>query len=69
MLVVPEGCAHGFQTLQKDCEIMYLVSKAYNPKSERGVRWNDSNFKIKWPLKPTEISKKDLSWNDYDYYK
>ena len=35
MLVVPEGCAHGFQTLQKDCEIMYLVSKAYNPKSER----------------------------------
>ena len=45
------------------------ISKAYNPKSERGVRWNDSNFKIKWPLKPTEISKKDLSWNDYDYYK
>lgn len=64
MLVVPEGCAHGFQTLEKNSEVFYLVSKAYNPKLERGFRWNDKSIKIKWPIKVSEISKKDENWSD-----
>ncbi len=65
MLLVPEGCAHGFQTLDSNSEVMYLVSKSYNPKLERGLRWNDKKFKIKWPLRVSELSEKDKNWEDF----
>ena len=66
MLYVPEGFAHGYQTLLDNTEVFYLVSQFYTPDSERGVRWNDSAFGIDWP-KTTDliISKKDQSWPDY----
>lgn len=48
-LFVPAGFAHGFQTLEDDTEIFYLVSEYYAPEAQRGVRWNDPAFRIEWP--------------------
>ncbi len=59
MMYVPEGCAHGFLTLEEDSEILYLVSAAYSPNAERGIRWNDPAFSIEWPLQPVVISERD----------
>lgn len=66
MLVLPEGCAHGFQTLEDDTEAFYLVSAAYAPSFEAGIRWNDPAFNIAWPIAPTEISQKDSQHPDYN---
>lgn len=66
MLYVPENCAHGYQTLTDNTEIFYQVSQIYAPKSERGVRWDDSTLGIEWP--ETEniiISEKDRNWPDF----
>lgn len=49
MLYIPEGFAHGYQSLADDTEMFYFVSGAYAPASERGVRWNDPAFAITWP--------------------
>jgi dTDP-4-dehydrorhamnose 3,5-epimerase len=61
-LYVPEGFAHGFQTLVDDVEVMYQVSQAYTPSAEGGVRYDDPAFAIAWPLPPTEMSPKDTRW-------
>ena len=66
MLVVPESCAHGFLTLSDKSEAFYLASSAYAPESERGLRWNDPSFNVKWPFNPIEISNKDKSWSNYE---
>ena len=58
-IIIPEGCAHGFQTLEKDCELLYLHSNDWIPSSEMGVKYNDPNISIKWPMECTLISKKD----------
>ena len=65
MLVVPEGCAHGFQTVLDDSEVFYLVSQPYAPDSEGGVRWDDPAFDIQWPLPISEISLRDAAFPDY----
>ena len=49
VLYAPEGVAHGYQTLVDDSEVMYLVSGAYMPAEERGVRWDDPAFGVRWP--------------------
>src|SRR5579875_1113383 len=49
MLYIPEGCAHGFLTLEDDTEVFYQMSESYHPESARGVRWNDPAFGIVWP--------------------
>lgn len=67
MFYVPEGFAHGYLTLSDDVEILYMVSAAYSPEAERGVRWNDPAFGIKWPEQPRIISEKDNSWIDFSY--
>jgi dTDP-4-dehydrorhamnose 3,5-epimerase len=61
-LYVPEGFAHGFQTLVDDAEVMYQVSQIYTPSAEGGVRYDDPAFGIIWPLSPTEMSPKDERW-------
>lgn len=66
MLYVPEGFAHGFQTLTDDAEVFYMVTAAYAPERERGVRYDDPRFGVEWPLEITEISEKDRSWDDYE---
>jgi dTDP-4-dehydrorhamnose 3,5-epimerase len=49
LLFVPEGFAHGFQTLVDDTELFYQMSKAYSPQAARGVRWDDPLLSISWP--------------------
>lgn len=66
MMYVPEGFAHGFVTLVPDTEVIYLVSAQYVPQAERGVRFDDPKFAIRWPVVPTEVSEKDRNWPDYD---
>ena len=58
-IIIPEGCAHGFQTLDKNCELLYLHSNDWIPSSEMGVKYNDPNISIEWPMECTLISKKD----------
>ena len=66
MLYVPEGCAHGFQTLVPNTEAFYQVSAAYTPEAERGFRWNDRAFGIEWPEAAARtISAKDERWPDF----
>lgn len=65
MLYVPEGFAHGFQTLEDNAEVIYQVSQFYTPGAERGVRYNDPAFRIEWPLEIGAISDKDANWPDF----
>jgi dTDP-4-dehydrorhamnose 3,5-epimerase len=65
-LYVPEGFAHGYQTLTDEVEAFYQVSEFYAPGAERGVRWNDPAFGIEWPLPDDPImSEKDKTWPDF----
>lgn len=64
-LYVPEGCAHGFQSLEDAAEMSYLMSVPYAPDFARGVRWNDPLFQIEWPLPVSVIAPKDLQWPDF----
>ena len=61
MLYVPQGFAHGYQTLDDDSEVFYMVSQFYCPESERGIRWNDPLFQITWPVASPGMSPKDAS--------
>jgi len=65
MLYVPEGFAHGYQTLTEVSEIIYQVSQSYAPESAGGVRYDDPAFSIKWPLEVAVISDLDTSWPDF----
>lgn len=58
-LLIPEGFAHGFQTLTDDCELLYMHSAAYVPDAEGGVQAQDPALAISWPLPITEISTRD----------
>lgn len=59
MLVIPEGCAHGFQVLEADSELLYLHTSHYDKTSEGGVCHNDSMLGIAWPLAVTDLSERD----------
>jgi dTDP-4-dehydrorhamnose 3,5-epimerase len=61
-LYIPEGFAHGFQTLTKDVEIAYQISAFYAPEAASGYRYDDAAFGIVWPLPVTLISERDLGW-------
>lgn len=65
MLSIPPGCAHGFLTLEDDCEVFYQISEFYQPEAARGVRWNDPAFGIAWPGKVEVISLRDSAYPDY----
>jgi dTDP-4-dehydrorhamnose 3,5-epimerase len=65
MLFVPEGFSHGFMTLMDNTEITYQVSEFYTPGSEKGIRFNDPTFRIRWPLEVSVISDKDRTWPDF----
>lgn len=65
MMYVPKGFAHGFFTLDDDTEVVYMVSQYYSPKLERGVRWDDPAFNIKWPGEPIVISDRDRQHADF----
>jgi dTDP-4-dehydrorhamnose 3,5-epimerase len=61
-LYVPEGFAHGFQTLADDSEVLYQMSESYRPDLARGLRWDDPRLKIKWPLPDPILSERDRSY-------
>jgi dTDP-4-dehydrorhamnose 3,5-epimerase len=65
MLYLPEGCAHGFQTLTDDTEVVYQMSEFYSPECSAGYRWNDPAFGIEWPLDVSVISERDASYPDF----
>ncbi len=60
-LFIPRGFAHGFMTLTDNAVVHYQVSNYFEPKAERGVRWDDPAIGIKWPLEPKVISERDKS--------
>ena len=61
MLVIPEGCAHGFQALEPGSELLYLHTAAYAPAAEGGVRHDDPLLGIAWPLPAADLSARDQS--------
>jgi dTDP-4-dehydrorhamnose 3,5-epimerase len=64
-LYIPKGFAHGFLTLEDGAEIFYQMSAFYEPRSARGVRWNDPAFGIRWPAEVRVISDRDRAWPDF----
>jgi dTDP-4-dehydrorhamnose 3,5-epimerase len=66
MVYVPEGCGHGFLTLEDATEVFYQMSQFYNAESARGVRWNDPALQIHWPDKVHVISERDRDYPDFE---
>ena len=64
-LYIPEGCAHGYQTLVDSSEITYQTSRFYAPNHATGVRYDDPAFGIDWPLPPRSVSDADKGWLAY----
>lgn len=62
---IPEGCAHGYQTMEDNCEVTYLMAQEYNLDCEKGVKYSDQTFKISFPYDVTQISEKDNSWEPF----
>jgi dTDP-4-dehydrorhamnose 3,5-epimerase len=61
-LYVPQGCAHGYQTITDDTEVLYQISAPYSPDHAAGFRFDDKAVGINWPVTPTVIAQKDLAW-------
>lgn len=64
-LYVPQGCAHGFLTLSAGATLLYEIAPAYAADSARGVRWDDTAFRIDWPAEPLVISDRDRTFPDF----
>ena len=67
MLYLPEGVAHGFETLADDTEVFYQMSVAYHPEAGRGVRWDDPAFGISWPIPDPILNARDAGFPDFEY--
>lgn len=63
-LYIPAGCAHGFQTLSDDTEVLYQITPAWAPEAGRGVRWDDPAFGIRWPIPAPFLSARDRGFPD-----
>ncbi|MEM9403026.1 MAG: dTDP-4-dehydrorhamnose 3,5-epimerase [Pseudomonadota bacterium] len=62
MVFIPAGCAHGYQVLESDSDVFYLVSHRYAPDAERGLLWNDPALGIDWPIQENvKVSDKDAA--------
>ena len=68
MLYFPKGIAHAFQALKNNSKIIYINDNVYSKKFERGFNYNSKKFKIKWPIKVKNVSKKDRSLKDWNFY-
>jgi dTDP-4-dehydrorhamnose 3,5-epimerase len=64
-LLIPEGVAHGFLTMEDDTDVLYQISPAFQPGHEAGVRWDDPAFAITWPGRPVLISDRDAAYPSY----
>ena len=65
MIYVPQGCAHGFLTLEDRCEVIYQMSEFQHSESARGVRWDDPAFQIQWPVQVEVISERDRNYPNF----
>ncbi len=65
-LYIPEGIAHGFQTLRDNTELFYQMFTSYAPEWQRGVRWDDPAFGIDWPIPAPIMSERDRSYPLFD---
>lgn len=65
-LFIPPGLAHGFQTLDDACEVLYQMTDFYAPDLAGGVRWDDAAFGIAWPLPCSTLHERDASYADFD---
>ena len=65
MLYIPEGLAHGFQTLTDESEVVYQISEPYVRECAHGVRWNDPAFHIEWPIADPIVSDRDRNFPDH----
>lgn len=65
MVYVPEGCAHGFLTLEDASEVFYQISELHNAASARGVRFDDPAFQISWPNRIEVISERDRNYENF----
>lgn len=65
MLYIPEGCAHGYLTLEDATEVLYQTSAFYSPESARGVRYDDPAFSIDWPIPVQVVSDQDKNWPSF----
>lgn len=64
-LFIPEGCAHGFLTLEDDSDVLYHMGSAFVAGVGAGVRWDDPAFGIAWPASPASISDRDATYPDF----
>ena len=64
-LFIPAGCAHGFQTLTPDAEVLYMIDAPYSAEHGRGVRWNDPAFAIEWPEDERTMNDRDRQYPDF----
>jgi dTDP-4-dehydrorhamnose 3,5-epimerase len=62
MLYVPRGFAHGFVTLSNIADVEYAVDNRYAPDHEGGLKWNDPDLSIKWPIRKPILSERDEAW-------
>jgi dTDP-4-dehydrorhamnose 3,5-epimerase len=65
-LYIPEGCAHGFLTLEADTDVLYQMGRMYEPGQARGFRYDDPAFAIQWPAVPSVVGEADLKWPGFD---
>jgi dTDP-4-dehydrorhamnose 3,5-epimerase len=63
---IPNGVAHGFQTVADETEILYQMTDVYVPELQSGVRWNDPTFGVRWPLDDIVISDRDAAYPDFE---
>ncbi len=66
MIYIPEGFAHGFQTLNEDSELLYLHTEFYSPEHEGGIRFDDPKINVEWPLEITMVSNRDKQFKLLD---
>jgi dTDP-4-dehydrorhamnose 3,5-epimerase len=65
-LYIPQGFAHGFESLVDDSELLYLISTPYAPTAAAGLRWDDPALGIEWPLPPATVSERDRAWPAFE---
>ena len=61
-LYIPDGMAHGFQTLEDETEVAYAITPSFVPGAGAGLRWDDPAIAVRWPLPVRVIAEKDRSW-------
>ncbi len=67
MVYVPEGCAHGFQTLADASEVFYQMTEMYQPQSAHGIRYDDPGLGIQWPVLHPIVSARDAAYGDFAF--